>query len=52
MAQLGPSRKTQRLRRGKEIPHLVHFHHDTVGKGFAINMMSRFLPNWWLWIDN
>jgi hypothetical protein len=42
MAQLGPSRKTQRLRRGKEIPHLVHFHHDTVGMGFAINMMCGF----------
>jgi hypothetical protein len=41
MTQLGPSRKTQRLRGGKEIPHLVHFHHDTVGMGFAVNMMSR-----------
>jgi hypothetical protein len=40
MALLGPARKTQRLRRGKEIPHLVHFHHDTAGLGFAINMMS------------
>ena len=31
MAQLGPARKTQRLRHRKEIPHLVHFHHDTIG---------------------
>jgi hypothetical protein len=45
MAQLGPARKTQRLRRGKEIPHLVHFHHDTIGVGFAIDMMSGVLPN-------
>ena len=40
MAELGGARETQRLRHGKEIPHLVHFHHDTVGVGFAVNMMS------------
>jgi hypothetical protein len=40
MAELGGARETQRLRHGKEIPHLVHFHRDTVGVGFAIKMMS------------
>jgi hypothetical protein len=40
MAQLGGARETQRLRHGKEIPYLVHFHHDTVGVEFAVNMMS------------
>src|SRR5687767_4116001 len=51
VTELGRAREPERLRRCKEIPHLMHFHESPLSRS-ALRYDSAIGPKRGLWIDN